>query len=165
MQVSPAWKSPPHIAQKPKLKRLVFSCSRSANPRYPEVHRLDDTTRYNSAMCNVMRYQDFPNRSGTPIKSPRASLPASTSRSTPSLKTLKSSYIKSLVSTQPLLSPSMKQRLEGLALSPTARLSTAGPTVRAIGSRYRCGDVVNDYHMRETNPGFARNELGGFFMR
>jgi len=25
--------------------------------------------------------------------------------------------------------------------------------------------VMNDYHIRETNPGFARNKLGGFYTR
>ena len=162
MQRSPAWKSPPRLFKKPKVRRLVYSCSRSSNPRYPEMHKLEDTTKYNSSVYNVMHYQDFPNRSGTPIKSPRASEQGRIFRSTPSLK---QTYVNSLISTEPLVSPKMKRRLAELALSPTLRLQTAGPTVSAFRSSSRCGDVLSDYHMRETNPGYARNELGGFFMR
>ena len=144
------------------MKRLVFSCSRSSDPQYSEVHRLADTVRYNSAMNNVAHYPDFPNRCGTPIKLPNP--PSSSSTKLYSQPSPQERYIRSLMSSEPLISLETKRAIARMALQSTLRGQTAVLRMKALrGSRP--GDVLNDFHVRATNPGFARNELGGFFTR
>lgn len=145
------------------MKRLVFSCSRSSNPQYRELHKLADTARYNSATHNVAHYQDFPNRAGTPIKPPPTR--AQTSRGNQSAPSLQELYIRSMLTAEPLVSAEMKRRIAKMAQHSTIRLQKAVVHVREFHGSSRCGDVMNDFHVRETNPGYARNELGGFFMR
>jgi len=125
-------------------QRLVYRCARSSQPLYNEPYRLDDATRFNSAQHQVALYQDYPNRSSVPKPPPLAS-PASRKRD--------------------VLTPELYAEVMKLVRGHRLRMRTAGPMVRVFGGQTRLPDVMNDFHVRETNPGFARNELGGFFMR
>lgn len=61
-----------------------------------------------------------------------------------------------------MVSLAAKRDLMVKARDANLRISTAGPAsqmVKAPNPR----DVMNDFHKRETNSGFARNQLGGIF--
>jgi hypothetical protein len=62
------------------------------------------------------------------------------------------------------MTPELYAEVMKLVRAQGLRMRTA-TTVRVFGGQKRLPDVMNDFHVRETNPGFARNELGGFFMR
>ena len=128
----------------PRHQRLVYRCSRSTHPLFSEPYRLDDATRYNSAFHHVNQYQDYPNRQSVPKPPP---LTSSLSRKKPGIT--REDYLE------------VMKLVRGHGI----RMRTAGPMVRVFGGHSRIPDVMNDFHVRETNPGFARNELGGFFMR
>jgi hypothetical protein len=143
-------------------KRTVFLRSaRSVNPDYRNLDKLHDVTRFNSATYNVAHYQDFPNRQGTPIKAPRS--PKSVERRT--VHSPKYKHIKSMIGHKaPLRTEVVNGLIESAMLAPI-RATTAGPTITRHRSG-RLGGVINDYHSRETNTGFARNDFGGgFFTR
>ncbi len=123
-------------------QRLVYRCARSSHPLFAEAYRLDDATRFNSSNHQVNLYQDYPNRSSVP-KPPPLTAP---------------------VKKRDPITPELYAEVMKLVRAQGLRMRTA-TTVRVFGGQKRLPDVMNDFHVRETNPGFARNELGGFFMR
>lgn len=136
--------------------------SRSVNPRYKHIHRLDDATRYDCSTFNVSHYQDYPNRAGTPKKSPgrrrNSSKKAITSVS------VGQDALKKLVSGLSFSSIEVRERLAAQVREAPLRLKTAGPLIAKVAGG-RVSAVMNDFHVRETNPGFARNKMGGFYTR
>lgn len=58
----------------------------------------------------------------------------------------------------------VKQKLMTQAKEAALRVKTAVPMMIRAGPG-RLNAVINDYHIRETNPGFARNKFGGFYTR
>lgn len=136
--------------------------SRSINPRYRDIHKQDDVARYDTSVFNVSHYQDYPNRLSTPKRSPqRRRQSASRTERSPSPQEM---YVQTLLQDASLVSPEVKKRLATQAKEAALRIKTAVPiTVRAGPGRLNA--VMNDYHIRETNPGFARNKLGGFYTR
>ena len=148
-----------YLEQKPRPRGLYYG-SRSLNPAYKEIHKLDDVTRYNSSSYNVTRYQSSPNRASTP-KKPQSSggLVRSLKKRPPSPRTF---YLTGILKTASLVSLDSKKQLFGMARSANIRVSTAGPFMQSVKSQ-KALDVMNDFHKRETNAGFARNQLGGFF--
>lgn len=145
-----------------KKRKVNYRTSRSINPQYRRIEKLQDITRFNSATNKVAHYQDFPNRSGTPIKpsSPR-SQPAQQRSPHP----YKYGLIKSLLGGQGPVRDEVKKGLIEIALQAPIRGSAPGPVI-ARHSTGRFGEVVSDFHSRETNPGYARNDFGGgFFTR
>ena len=135
--------------------------SRSVNPRYREIHKLDDVTRYDSRVCNVTHYQDYPNRAGTPKRSPgRRRSAKRVSQST----TSHPDPILKMVSNLSFSSSEIRDKLASRVREGPIRLKTAGPLIAKVTAG-RDGAVMNDFHVRETNPGFARNKMGGFYTR
>jgi hypothetical protein len=162
--------NPANEANKSRLKvrRLsyrrgtsMFTVSRSVNPVYSELDKLQDVTRYNSSTFNVSHYQDYPNRLGTPKKPSRVSSDSRRERSSVSPKLTK---LKSLVSDFIPLGDSVRRSLMQSALNSPIRLESPGPKVVQHGCG-RLNFVMNDYHSRETNAGFSRNHQfgGGFY--
>lgn len=136
--------------------------SRSINPRYRDIHKQDDVTRYDCSIHNVSHYQNYPNRVSTPKRSPkrrRQSAPRTDRPASP-----KEQYVQTLLQDTSLVSPEVKQRLAVHAKEAALRVTTAMPMMVRNGPG-RLNAVINDYHIRETNPGFARNKLGGFYTR
>ena len=148
-----------YLEHKPKPRGFYFG-SRSLNPTYPAIHKLDDVTRYNSARCIVTRYQSTPNRTATPKR------PATQGLFVPSLKkrppSARTFYLTTIMRSASFVSPTAKQQLFDMARNATIRVGTTGPTLQRAKS-HKAMDVMNDFHKRETNAGFARNQLGGFF--
>mmetsp|Transcript_29118 Transcript_29118/g.52095 ORF Transcript_29118/g.52095 Transcript_29118/m.52095 type:complete len:165 (+) Transcript_29118:2907-3401(+) len=145
-----------------KKKTVFFRTSRSVNPEYKEIYKLHDVTRYNAATHNVAHYKDFPNRAGTPIRpslSPKRSVERQRAQSP------KYNLIRSMIGGKEPLREEIRKGLIETAMETPIRVTTAGPTI-ARHHTGRVGGVINDYHSRETNPGFSRNDFGGgFFTR
>ena len=136
--------------------------SRSINPRFRDIHKQDDVTRYDCSIHNVSHYQDYPNRCPTPKKSPqrRRQSAGRTDRS-PSPQ---EEYVRTLMQEATFVSPDVRQKLLSQAKEAALRVKTAVPMMTRAGPG-RLNAVINDYHIRETNPGFARNKFGGFYTR
>jgi len=143
-----------------KLKSFLRSkspnihVSRSFNPTYNEVSKLDDVTRYNSSAHNVNFYQDYPNRQGTPIRPQRRNQSVSYRKPVPE----KVKFLNSLFTDS-----NLKSKLFSTAAKANLRTSNNLRIVKHTAGNNKF--VMNDYHNRETNAGFARNEAGGFYTR
>jgi len=148
-----------YLDHRPRPRGFYYG-SRSLNPSYADIHKLDDVTRFNSAVHEVTRYQSNPNRAATPKK------PDSQGGLVRSLKkrplSPRSFYLSTIMRSTSLVSLQAKQDLMAKARSANLRVSTAGPATLAMKAP-NPQDVMNDYHRRETNAGFARNQLGGIF--
>ena len=136
--------------------------SRSINPRYRDIHKQDDVSRYDCSTFNVSHYQDYPNRVCTPKQSPqrRRQSASRTERS----RSPQEMYVQTLLQDTSLVSPEVKKKLMMQAKEAALRVKTAVPLMVRAGPG-RLNAVMNDYHIRETNPGFARNKMGGFYTR
>ena len=136
-----------------------FRASRSINPMFPNISKLDDVTRFNSANCNVYFYKDYPNRALTPIKSicPKKPLcyKAQTSQKQQFITTfMNDSYI----------SPEGQKKIVKNAMAADLRIDRSPPRFNVVSAGTKAF-VMNDFHKRETNAGFARNGSGGFYTR
>jgi hypothetical protein len=141
-----------------KNSKLKLKASRSINPEFPHISKLDDVTRYNSANFNVYSYKDYPNRSGTPINP--GNKPRSIEYET--RKSPKKEYIKDLMRNTGVASPEAKKLILVNALSAELKVNASLPKITTIPPGPE-GSVMNDFHKRETNPGYARNGSGGGF--
>ena len=74
----------------------------------------------------------------------------------------KTFYLSNIMKSASLVSLDAKKALFTKARQAQIRVSTAGPYTQHLKSQ-KALDVMNDFHKRETNAGFARNQLGGFF--
>jgi hypothetical protein len=147
--------------QKPSLKSPQVSYSRSKELSSTFHHRLQDKTLYNSANYNVFLYKNAPNRGPTPIKAP-------TNKSTGGfLSPEKTEEVKMLTRIAKSYSnipfPKRKELINEGSRAPI-RLQTTLPQMTTSKVR-KIPFILNDFHIRETNSGFARNDLGGFFTR
>lgn len=147
------------LEHRPKPRGFYYG-SRSLNPSYAAIHKLDDVTRYNSAVHVVTRYQSSPNRCATPKK------PTTQSGLVRSLKkrplSPRSFHLSTIMKSTSLVSLEAKRELMTKARCANLRISTAGPITQAVKA-HNPQDIMNDFHKRETNAGFARNQLGGIF--
>lgn len=144
----------------PRRRSLVYN--RSHNLSYPDIHRMDDATKYNTSVKRVTHYQNSPNRLGTPKKPPDTLRPVRARTFLRcGLEKSQDSYLTGIMNSWHIRD---KARKELTTLAQTARISfgNKGPMFRKVRGD-RGLDVYNDFHIRETNPGFARNEYGGFF--
>lgn len=146
--------------------RQTFDVSRSSNPKYSNLSKLQDVTRKNSTSFNVSHYQDYPNRKGTPIPIPsKTTSKASPTKTTPRNISTKANYVKSLIfSPEVNFSQRHKKMLYYRAVNAPLRPVSIGPIIANHGTN-KIGFVMNDFHLRETNPGFARNKAGGYYTR
>ena len=143
-----------------KGTKTLFKASRSINPQFPQISKQDDVTKYNSANFNVYFYKDYPNRSGTPIKCSFKTKKLEFQRSV----SPKREFVTSLMGNSFEMSPEAKNKIIYQALSAQIRKDTSPPKLVIVSSGPK-GSVMNDFHKRETNPGFARNGSGGFYTR
>lgn len=138
---------------------LAADYSRSRNSQHKKIEKQDDVTRYNSSNNNVAFYQNYPNRSGTPIKSPYARKPQSYRKVVP----VKTKLVREVLK-QTSNGERVSQELYQLALKANLRSAASTPNISSHPGG-REGYVLNDYHKRETNAGFARNDTGGLYTR
>lgn len=140
--------------------KSIFAVSRSLNPDYPNLNKLQDVTKYNSFAFNVTHYRDYPNRLGTPKKPSRSPPPQRQRISISPMPT----KLANLASEIGALREDAKKLLAKSVLSSPMRLVSAEPKIVSHGCG-RLGFVMNDYHSRETNAGFSRNHQfgGGFY--
>ena len=144
-------------SQQATSKRPDYSKSR--DPHFPSIAKQDDVTRYNSLTHRVAFYKNYPNRCGTPIKTEREKCKPSFRKSIPArTQKLNELFRKSAGDW------SVDKQLYKTALNANLRLGMALPSQTqhfTTGPGY----VMNDFHIKETNPGFARNALGGFYTK
>ena len=117
----------------------------------------EDKTKYAAAHHQVCAYKSFPNRASTPLKSP-----FSPSTKLPQLRTPGKShhpYVASVMGSFASVPAAEKKRLLGAVKTFSI---PEGPRI-VMHKEGTSKSVANDYHNRETNPGFARNDLGGMF--
>ena len=140
--------------------RASFKASRSINPEFPHISKFDDVTRFNSANYNVYFYKDYPNRTGTPIKSERKNKHLGFRRS----MSPKKEHLMRLIHNGHETSTDFKQTILNHAMEAPLRTDTSPPKVKLVAPG-PVGSTMNDFHKRETNPGYARNGSGGFYTR
>ena len=143
-----------------KSPRKIFKVSRSLNPEFSQKSKQDDVTRYNSANYNVYFYKDYPNRGGTPIK---------TNSKMKSLKyqrnvSPKVTFINRLMKENNAINPEAQKKILSSALSAQIRVDYSPPRINIVDPGPK-GFVMNDFHKRETNPGYARNGSGGIYTK
>lgn len=131
--------------------------SKFSTPKYNDISKLDDVTRFNSSHYCVTFYQDYPKRDGTPIKVKSENRAVGYRRST----SPKVEFVKSLFRTSSIGSDDKKKELFAKAMGANLR-SPDKPKMQKVTTG-TIGYVLNDFHIRETNPGFARNELGRIY--
>jgi hypothetical protein len=150
-----------NLFQKPNFKSPTVTYSRSKEVSGTYMHRVQDKTLYNSANFNVYLYRNTPNRGPTPIKAPG-------SRSSGGfLKTGKTEEVRMLMNITKSFSNlpvGTKRKIIDEATKAQIRVQTSLPKMSQSKVR-KIPFILNDFHIRETNPGFARNDLGGFFTR
>lgn len=136
--------------------------SRSVDPNFKHIHKMDDVTRYDAANFNVSRYKNYPNRAGTPIKLHREKTP----RQVPTRKSVspQHQYVKKLFEGTTTIDEQLRKTLYSTALSSALRTSTSPPVIIKQGTG-RIAHVINDDHSRESNAAYSRNKLGGFYTR
>ena len=137
-----------------------FKASRSINPEFPHISKFDDVTRFNSANYNVYFYKDYPNRTGTPIKTEKRSKQGGFRRSL----SPKKQQLMRLIHNGHETSGDFKQHILSHAMQAPLRTNTSPPRVNYVAPG-PVGSTMNDFHKRETNPGYARNGSGGFYTR
>lgn len=129
--------------------------SRSGNADYKELHKFEDVTRYNISTFNVSFYKNSPNCDGTPLPiKPTYSLTPKRKRISP-----KDKYLGDIIKKAPFVESIYKQALTFRPRNTSALFPLVRHAIRTNPA------VYNDYHIRETNQGFARNGLGGFYTK
>ena len=137
-----------------KLTSTVMP-SRSGHADYKELDKFDDVARYNTYTHNVAFYKDSPNRTGTPkpVGNRRGSL-CKTKKITG-----KEKYLAKIIEQAPFIEKIYKKALGFRPRNTTINFPIIQHSIKARKA------VYNDYHIRETNQGFARNSYGGFYTR
>lgn len=140
-------------------KQALVDYSRSKEIFYEDAGKTNDKVLFHTNNNNVFRYHCSPNRDSTPIKPPpRAQTTGFLSRR----QSKQEMMISTMASKFTNINQQRKQEIIDLAKISSLRYSESLPKLVSLGSR-RLPFVINDYHIRETNPGFARNDLGNFF--
>jgi hypothetical protein len=129
--------------------------TRSGKADYRELHKLQDVTRYNTSTYNVAFYKDSPNRQGTPKPIARRNQSTKPQKS----RSPKKMYLESIIKEAPFVEKIYQNALKFKPRNLTAQF----PIVQ---HPYKINTAVyNDFHIRETNAGFARNSYGGFYTK
>jgi hypothetical protein len=128
---------------------------RSGHADYKEQHKFDDVTRYNISTFNVAFYKDTPNRQGTPKRVSQKSQSFSRNRR----RSGKEIHLGEIIKQAPFIERIYRQALN---FKPRNNNIVFPIAVHSIKTK---NAVYNDYHIRETNIGFARNTYGGFFTK
>ena len=133
--------------------------SRSINPEFPQISKQDDVTLYNSANFNVYFYKDYPNRARTPIKSESPCRPLGYKHSVSPKKQFITTFMN-----YANVDPDVQRSIVKYAMDAPIRTDLSPPKLASVqpGSKRF---VMNDFHKRETNPGFARNSSGGYYTK
>lgn len=143
-----------------KTPKSAFKVSRSLNPEFPHISKFEDVTRYNSANYNVYFYKDYPNRQGTPIKAKRTNNVLGYRKSLSPTK----QKLMDIIEKGAQVSANVKRTLIETAMQAQLR-SDASPLKMVKVAPGPGSSTMNDFHKRETNPGYARNGSGGFYTR
>ena len=129
--------------------------SRSGNADYKELHKLDDVTRYNTSTFNVAFYKNTPNRDGTPLPIKHRNQTEGRKKTvSPKLK-----YLGEIIKKVPIVEKIYKNALTFHPRNTTVAFPYVRHSIRINTA------VYNDYHIRETNSGYARNGFGGFYTK
>jgi hypothetical protein len=137
-----------------KLTSNVWPC-RSGNADYAEYHKLEDVTKYNVSVYNVAFYKNSPNRTGTPLPP----TPAKTSKSVQKRVNPKDRYLGEILKKAPFVERIFQNAINFRPRNTQVTFPIVRHSIKAKNS------VYNDYHIRETNSGFARNSYGGFYTK
>ena len=141
---------------KTRSKFVTVDYSRSRDPKHPSISKQDDVTRFNSFNHRVAFYKNYPNRSGTPIKIDRPQTKKAYRKSvSPRVHQLQRYFEQSGTHNPELFKQALNADLRAQRNMPSINAHPSGPV----------SFVMNDYHNKETNPGFARNDMGGFYTR
>jgi hypothetical protein len=145
-----------------RRKSSNTNVSRSVDPNFKHIHKMDDVTRYDAANFNVSRYKNYPNRAGTPIKLNREKSfnPVPTRKSV----SPQHQYVKKLFEGATTIDDQLRKTLYSTALGSALRTSTSPPVIIKQGTG-KISHVINDDHSRESNAAYSRNKLGGFYTR
>lgn len=149
-----------YMFQKKNLREPPVFYSRSKEIIHAPINKIQDVTRYNSAKFNVYHYKSNPNRESTPIKAP--SKTQTTQEFLSPRKTQKEMMLLSIAKSFDNLPKTVQQTFVVEGAKTPIRAHTSLPLISDHHSR-KIPFILNDYHIRETNPGFARNDFGGFF--
>ena len=134
--------------------------SRSKDVVYSSISKQDDVARFNSSINRVTFYKSYPNRGDTPIKAAKTARGQTTracgQRKERIVKEIFRKYDNGFSTNRNGLYLKHKQGERPTEISfPKIR------TFLPADAKF----VMNDFHIKETNPGFARNNLGGFFTK
>ena len=124
-----------------------------------EENKSSDKVLYSTANNLVTNYSSYPNRQGTPIR-----LPTLRRKSRRGTRTFAPSeqFVQALVHSHANIGNNLRGMLYATAMN--ANIGKQNMQLRIVRHNPgRAGYVINDYHVRETNPGFSRNEFGGRF--
>lgn len=149
-----------NIFQKKNVRGSYVDYSRSKEIGNAPINKIQDITRYNSSNCNVYFYKSSPNRGETPIKA-RQSQTVSKGFFSPR-KTQQELMLFGITKSYGNLPMETKRKLVMEASRSNLRITTILPNMTRYQTR-KIPYIFNDFHIRETNPGFARNDFGGFF--
>lgn len=137
-----------------KLTTNVWPC-RSGKADYMEHHKMEDVTKYNASIYNVAFYKSAPNRNGTP-------LPPSPAKTTSAGKRKKSAmavHLGEIIKKAPFVETIYRNALNFRPRNNNVVFPIVRHSIKARTA------VYNDYHIRETNSGYARNSYGGFYTK
>ena len=137
-----------------KLTNNVWPC-RSGNADYIEHHKLEDVTKYNASVYNVAFYKNSPNRQGTPLPP----TPAKTTKSLKKRLRPKDRYLGDIIKQAPFVEKIYRNAINFRPRNTEIIFPIIHHSIKVKKN------VFNDYHIRETNSGFARNSYGGFYTK
>ena len=149
-----------NLFQKSNTKQPYVNYSRSKEMTNGSVSKIQDVTRYNSSNCNVYLYKSSPNRGHTPIKAPMSNKTSQGFYSP--RKTKQELMLLGIAKSFQNLPMETKKKFVLEGSKTQMRITTTLPSMTEHRMR-KIPYVLNDFHIRETNPGFARNDFGGFF--
>ena len=141
-------------------KRPQVNYSRSKEILNAAMSKLQDITRYNSYKNNVYFYKSSPNRGDTPIKVPKT--PKTGQEFYKPKKTNQELFLLNIARSFENIPTETKKKFILQGTKSQIRLGTTLPSMTEHRER-KNPFILNDFHIRETNPGFARNDYGGFF--
>ena len=151
------------------IKKDTFrSAARPANRTY-KGYVTDHAKRvevgvYNSWQKNVHAYEAYPYRGSTPLLSPRKMNAPRTRPGTSESRAHKKLF-RSIYDGYTFNSPSQDLKRKLYKASSSGSLMPLRPSTPLIVSykNESKGNLASHYHIRETNPGYSRNALGGLF--
>ena len=124
----------------------------------------EEVSRYNTWQKNVHAYEEYPYRGKTPLLSPRKKKAPKYRPGTSETRAHKTTFRK-IFDGYTFNSPSPDLRRKLYNASSHGSLMPLRPSTPLIVSykNESKSNLVSHYHIRETNPGYARNALGGWY--